>query len=56
MLCSSSCNKSFSSHSKTFCPFFLFSLAPGLWKVLLDRSVRRKFAVVYSRFKLECNH
>jgi hypothetical protein len=30
MLCSSSCNKSFSSHSKTFCPFFLFSLAPGI--------------------------
>jgi hypothetical protein len=53
MLCSSSCNKSFSSHSKMFCAFLLFSLAPALWKVLL---VRRKFAVLYSRFKLECDH
>jgi hypothetical protein len=36
-----------------FCAFLLFSLAPALWKVLL---VRRKFAVLYSRFKLECDH
>jgi hypothetical protein len=35
MFCSSSCNKSFSSHSKMFCAFLLFSLAPALWKVLL---------------------
>jgi hypothetical protein len=53
MFCSPSCNKSFSSHSKMFCAFLLFSLAPALWKVLL---VRRKFAVLYSRFKLECDH
>jgi hypothetical protein len=42
MLCSSSCNKSFWSHFKTFCAFLLFSLAPGLWKVLLGTpQVRR---------------
>ena len=53
MLCSSSCNKSFSSHSKTFCPSFcsLSLLVYGRYC-----SVRRKFAVLYSRFKLECDH
>jgi len=42
MLCSSSCNKSFSSHSKTFCPLSLFSLARDLSKVLFGTpQVRR---------------
>ena len=54
MLCSSSCNRSFSSHSKTFYPLLYYSLSLRVYGRYC--SVRRKFAVLYSRSKLECDH
>jgi len=46
MLCSSSCNRSFSSHSKTFYPLLYYSLSLRVYGRYC--SVRRKFAVLYS--------